>query len=86
MDTFIATEQNAQRKATKMPESTLPPAAARLARATPTFKCPQCGEFNTEVVRTMPDNQGEMFARIRACMWCRHRFRTEERITARKHA
>jgi transcriptional regulator NrdR family protein len=63
----------------------LPSGAERLARATPTFKCPKCGEFNTEVVRTMPDNRGELFARIRECMWCRYRFRTEERIADRKH-
>ena len=62
----------------------LSPEALKLAKAVPNFKCPACGEFNSRVVRPMPDNAGEVIARMRECLWCRFRFRTEERISPRK--
>lgn len=58
--------------------------AHRLARAVPKLKCQQCGEFASKVIRDMADDAGDCYARIRECLWCGYRYRTEERIAERR--
>lgn len=63
---------------------TLSSTVLRLSKATPKLKCRQCGEFESLVVRPISDVAGEVYARIRECLWCGYRYYTEERVSERR--
>lgn len=54
--------------------------ADRLARAVPKLRCPSCGEFASRVIRSVPDNSGDVYERERRCEWCGFVYETEERV------